>query len=171
MTETNETMIRDVTPGDADTVIEAAELSGLFSSEELGPLREQLDKALAGTTDRAEHWIARFDNAGKAIGAALFAEEMFTDRVWNLLFIGVRQDAQGSGVGSALLRYVEDRLRERDQRMLIIETTTGPEFENTRAFYRRHGYEHRGTIPDFYANGQDKIVFLKRLDGAGATHE
>ncbi|MEM9378959.1 MAG: GNAT family N-acetyltransferase [Planctomycetota bacterium] len=159
-------MIRDVTPADTETVLEAAEQSGLFSGEEIVSLREQLERALGGDSDRAEHWIADFDGNGTAIGAALYAEELFTDRVWNLLFIEVRRPAQGTGVGGSLLRFVEDRLRSDAQRMLLIETTVGPEFEGTQAFYRRNGYEHRGTIPDFYADGQDKIVFLKRLDGS-----
>lgn len=157
-------MIRDVTPSDADTVLEAAEQSGLFSAHELVVLRQQLLKALAGSSGREETWVAYFDNVGTAIGAALYAEEPFTDRVWNLLFIGVRRSAQGSGVGGELLRFVEDRLRARSQRILIIETTTGPELEGAHAFYRKHGYEHRGTIPDFYADGQDKIVFIKPLE-------
>lgn len=167
MPKTPKTMIRDVTTADADTVIEAAAESGLFSEEELEPLRAQLNKALENATDREERWIAHFDETGKAIGAALYAEEMFTDRVWNLLFIGVRRDAQGSGIGGKLLRCVEDRLQKLEQRMVLIETTVGPEFEATQAFYRKHGYEHRGTIPDFYADGQDKIAFLKRLAPAG----
>ena len=156
-------MIRDVETQDAGTTIDAAEASGLFSPEEIPVLRAQLETSLAGSSDRAEFWIADFDEDGRALGAAYCAEEKMTDRVWNLLFIGVRKERQREGVGARLLESVEKRLSSNSQRMLIIETTGGDEFEAARTFYGEHGYSQEGTVRDFYADGMDKIVFRKRL--------
>lgn len=127
-------------------------------------LRAQLERTLAGETERDEFWLADFDEHGRALGVAYCAAEVMTDRVWNLLFLGVRREAQGRGVGSALLTAVEERLRRSSQRMLIIETTVGKELESARSLYRKHGYREEATLTDFYADGAHKIVLTKRLD-------
>lgn len=141
----------------------AAEACGMFAPEELPMLREQLDRSLAGQSEREEFWLADFDDGGAAQGVAFCVEELMTDRVWNLLFIGVRQDRHRAGLGTALLESVEARLRSTGQRMLVIETTNGDEFERARAFYRKHGYTEEGTVRDFYADGAHKVVFRKLL--------
>ena len=99
----------------------------------------------------------------QARGVAFCVEEVLTDRVWNLLFIGVAEGMQNTGIGGRLLRHVEDRLRQDSQRMLVIETTNGPEFEGARAFYESHQYTEEGTVRDFYAEGAHKIAFRKVL--------
>ncbi len=75
----------------------------------------------------------------------------------------MRKELQHAGIGSALLASVELRLRESDQRMLVIETTNGSNFEDTRSFYRKHGYSEEGTVRNFYANGAHKIAFRRLL--------
>ena len=156
-----------MTSKDTATTLEAAEACGLFTPEELQTLRIQLEKTLSGTTERDEFWLADFDDHGRALGVAYCVAEMMTDRVWNLLFLGVRRDELRKGVGSALLQQVEQRLRESSQRMLIIETTGGEEFESARSLYRKHGYREQATLADFYAEGAHKIVLTKKLDEAG----
>ena len=75
-------MIREVTHRDVDTTLQAAEASGLFAPEEIPILRAQLERSLSGESDREEFWLADFDEAGTALGAAFCAEEPMTDRVW-----------------------------------------------------------------------------------------
>ena len=161
-------MIREVTHRDVDTTLQAAEASGLFAPEEIPILRAQLERSLSGESDREEFWLADFDEAGTALGAAFCAEEPMTDRVWNLLFLGVRRDRQSAGIGTALLQRVEERLRAASQRMLVIETTNGEEFEPARSFYERHGYDREGTVRDFYAQGMHKLCYRKLLETEAA---
>jgi RimJ/RimL family protein N-acetyltransferase len=48
--------------------------------------------------------------------------------------------------------------------MLLVETSGLPDFERTRAFYLKCGYEEEAHIRDFYATGEDKVVFRKVLN-------
>jgi ribosomal protein S18 acetylase RimI-like enzyme len=48
-------------------------------------------------------------------------------------------------------------------RVLLVETSGTPDFERTRAFYRKCGYEEEARIRDFYQAGADKIVYRKAL--------
>ena len=45
-----------------------------------------------------------------------------------------------------------------------METSGRPVYESTRAFYLAIGYEKIAIMPDFYARGDDKIVFMKRVE-------
>ena len=86
-----------------------------------------------------------------------------TDRTWELLMLMVQADCQGQGIGSRLLKAVEEELRTIHGRMLLIETSSIPEFERTRQFYRHLGYSESACVPDYYARGVGKVTFTKLL--------
>ena len=46
---------------------------------------------------------------------------------------------------------------------MLIETSSLPHYEPTCAFYRKHGYTLAARVADFYADGDDKLIFSKRL--------
>ena len=48
-------------------------------------------------------------------------------------------------------------------RQIYIETSSQPIYQPTQAFYTRAGYVLEATLKDFYAPGDDKLVFVKRL--------
>lgn len=85
-----------------------------------------------------------------------------TEQTWNLQLIAIRSDHQGKGRGGKLMRYVEETLKARGGRMLLVETLAS--FDRTRAFYIKCGYEEEARIRDFYTAGADKIVFRKILN-------
>ncbi|MEO1336731.1 MAG: GNAT family N-acetyltransferase [Myxococcota bacterium] len=89
-----------------------------------------------------------------------------TDRVWYLTMIVVSPSLQGTGVGRRLLNHVEHELREADQRLLLIETSGTPEYESSRAFYARGGYREVARVPDYFADGDDMVLFHKDLRAA-----
>lgn len=153
--------IRPAVSGDKASILALAETIGLVSGGELEQLDGMLTEYFDGDQDDGHHWIV--DDEGGVAGAAYYAPEMMTVGTWNLYFIAVRPDLQGNGRGSALLRHVERHLKHRGERILIIETSGTGSFDRTRAFYRKHGYDEEARIRDFYASGDDKIVFRKAL--------
>ena len=62
-----------------------------------------------------------------------------------------------------MLAYAEDKIKEAEGRLIVIETSSQPGYEKTRRFYLKHGYEAIARLPDFYAPGDDKIILQKRL--------
>jgi ribosomal protein S18 acetylase RimI-like enzyme len=109
-----------------------------------------------------EVWRVLLEDAVPA-ALAYCAPERMTDGTWNLLLIAVRADRQGQGLGGWLTREIEQGLATRGARILLVETSGLPEFDRTRAVYRRLGYAEEARIRDFYAAGEDKVVFRKRL--------
>ena len=99
----------------------------------------------------------------RAIGFCYARPEEMADAVWNMLAIAVLPGMQGQSFGSELVAALEARLREDGQRLLIVDTSGLPAFARTRAFYARLGYAEEARIRDFWAAGDDKVTFCKRL--------
>ena len=79
----------------------------------------------------------------------------------------MRPDYQGQGRGAALLRHVEEKLSLQGERLLLVETSGVDSFERTRRFYQGCGYEPEARIRDYYAPGDEKIIFRKVLTDPG----
>ena len=86
-----------------------------------------------------------------------------TEGTWNLYLIAVHPQHQGLGYGTSMMKYIEQLLSDRGERILLVETSGLDGFEKTRSFYRRCGYEEEARIREFYQAGEDKIVFRKSL--------
>ncbi len=154
-------MIRSATPDDKKALMAIADAVGLFSPQELSELRGMLSEYFDGNLGSNHFWIVYDD--GEPIGVAYYAPEPYTYGTWNLYFIAVHPDRQGEGCGAKLLQYLEQTLRARGERLLLVETSGLPNFERTREFYRKHGYEEEARIREFYKAGDDKIIFRKAL--------
>ena len=147
--------IRHATREDIGALGAIAEEAGLFPAD---MLPDMISPAFEGADDV---WLVA-ERDGAPDGFAFARPEQMTDRVWNLLAIGVHPSARGNGLGRRLLDAVEAGLP--DARMIIIETTQLPEQATARALYADAGYRHSAGIPDFFADGEDKIVFVKRVE-------
>jgi ribosomal protein S18 acetylase RimI-like enzyme len=100
---------------------------------------------------------------GQTLGFAYCEPERMTEGTHNLLAIAVSTDRQRNGIGSALIRYVENGVRDRSGRLLLVETSTDPDQDGARAFYLKDGFTEEARIRDFYAPGQTKVVFWKEV--------
>ena len=99
----------------------------------------------------------------QVIGLAYYKRELLTAGTWNLLCLAVSPEFQRIGVGSKLVAYVENELREGKERLLIIETSNLPDQDKARKLYKKLGYELEATIRDFWNAGEDKLVYRKML--------
>ena len=82
---------------------------------------------------------------------------------WILWWIVVDPAAQRLGIGRKLMQQVEAEVRKQKGRVIFIDTSSQPIYESTRGFYLRLGYEQDAVLRDFYAAGDDKVVFRKKL--------
>jgi Acetyltransferases len=101
--------------------------------------------------------------AGDLAGYACYGATPGTDRTYDLYWIVVHPDHQGSGAGSRLLDEVERRLRDREARMLVVETSSRTDYARTRSFYEHREYREYARLGDFYADGDDRVIYAKHL--------
>ncbi|MBC7891254.1 MAG: GNAT family N-acetyltransferase [Sphingobacteriaceae bacterium] len=150
--------IRPSTRTDVPALKSIIDEVGLFPSEMLDDMMADYFNNQPGTD---HFWLTDDDNG--PVGVAYYAPERLTEGTWNLYLIAIHSDRQEQGRGAALLRYVEQALREQGERLLLVETSGLPNFEYQRAFYRKCGYDEEARIRDFYQAGEDKVVFRKAL--------
>jgi ribosomal protein S18 acetylase RimI-like enzyme len=81
----------------------------------------------------------------------------------HIITIDVVAEARRTGVGSALLRAAEDRLRENRALTVALETAVN----NAAAirFYKNEGYFVEKTVRGYYSNQLDALVMTKSLVG------
>lgn len=154
----NPNTIRPTLPEDVPALKTLIDALGLFPGE-------MLDDMMAdyfSQPDSNHFWLTDHDENGP-VGVVYYAPERLTEGTWNLYLIAIQADQQGKGRGAAMMRYVEQALREGGERLLLVETSGLPSYEYQRAFYRRCGYTEEARIRDFYQAGEDKIVFWKTL--------
>ena len=148
--------IRDAVASDLNNLKQVIDSAELFPSELLDNM---IKPYFAGHADCL--WLTA--DVDEPSFVAYCAPEKMTDGTWNLYLVAVHADFQGKGIGRQVIHYVEERLKEREVRVLIIETSGLPEYEQTREFYRKCNYTEEARIRDFYEAGDDKIVFWKSL--------
>jgi ribosomal protein S18 acetylase RimI-like enzyme len=156
-------MIRKTTAHDAPALLAMLEKSGEFDAQGLDYVQATLDTYLAGESEAL--WFTADD--GEPVGVAYCAPEPASSGTWNLLMLWTRSDRHRQGHGSALVRQVEDTLRERGVRLLMVETSGRDDFAPARNFYERCGFKQEARVRDFYAQGDDKLIYTKpQLAGA-----
>lgn len=79
----------------------------------------------------------------------------------HVITIDVLPDARRFGIGSALLKAAEDRLRALLCTSVVLETAVNN--ASALAFYKRHHYFVVKTIPRYYPDGLDAFVLEKDL--------
>ena len=153
-------LIRHTVRDDLAALGAVVDATGLFPSEELeGMTRDFLEGD--GT---AGAWLTLDDDGPVAL--AYYAPERYTEGTWNVLAIAVHPENQGRGHGSALMGHIEETLAARGERVLLVETSGVPAFERTRAFYRGLDYDEEARIREYWAAGDDKVIFRKALGAA-----
>lgn len=86
-----------------------------------------------------------------------------TESSYDLYWIAVAPTSQGQGLGAAILRESERRAREAGATRMYVDTSGREQYRPTRAFYERMGYEVAAVLRDFFAPGDDKVIYVRRL--------
>ena len=173
-------------PDDRGRVAEILRSTALFRDEEVDVALEVFDEGVGAPPkskvtdprDDDEHRIIAsaiaatqpdylllgvYGDDDRLLGFAAYGPTPATDRTFDLYWIAVDRAAQGTGAGTMLLDTVEERLREHGARMLVIETSARNDYEATRGFYHRRGYEEAARVGAFYAPDDDRVILTKRF--------
>lgn len=156
-------MIRPTRFEDSPHLVAASESTQVFSAADIQALREVLDDYHATNYAEEGHRAISFEQDGRPIGFAYYAPASMTDRTWYLWWIVVSKQIQAKGLGGQLLAAVEEDIRAQNGRLLLLETSSLPEYELTRKFYLKNKFTVAAVLKDYYADGNDMVVFGKRL--------
>jgi ribosomal protein S18 acetylase RimI-like enzyme len=135
-----------------------ARRSGGFTRAEVAVCLSLLDEP-----DEYEVALAR-DASGSSVGFVIYGADPLAKGVWGIYWIATDRKVQRGGIGTALMRHVEERVRHRG-RMILIETSGQPAYASQRAFYEKNGYVEAARIRDFYKPGDDLVVYRRDIEG------
>jgi ribosomal protein S18 acetylase RimI-like enzyme len=152
-------ILRHLSPVDRDRIEEITRAVGVFRADEVPVALEVFDGAAAGSPD---YLALGAELDGCLAGWICWGPTPCTLGTFDLYWMAVDPAAQGAGVGSALVAEMERRLAG-IARLIVVETAGREDYAPTRAFYQARGYRAAAVIPDFYAPGDDQVVYVKWL--------
>ena len=158
-------MIRKIKQEEQEDLLAIAHKTGVFQEREVEELLgSTLSGYFAGELDEQHHILAIEDEVSqKAVGWSYFAPSFHAEGVWDVWWIGIEPSVHQKGYGSKLLLHIEKMLKEAAARLIIIETSSTEILAKARKFYPKLGYQQCGIIPNFYAEGDDKVIFAKNI--------
>lgn len=154
--------LRPPRPSDRGGVADIVHATGVFRPPEVDIALEVFD----GATTRPGvdyHALGAYDDADRLIGFACYGPTPGTEATWDLYWIAVDPGAHRRGVGRALMAACERAIADSGGRLVVVETSSRPDYGPTRAFYQALAYGATARIPDFYAPHDDLVVYTKRL--------
>ena len=151
--------LRPLAAADRRRIEEITRAVSVFRDDEVPVALEVFDGAVAGSPD----YVALGATVDEhLVGWICWGPTPCTLGTYDLYWMAVDPAAQAAGIGTALLREMEGRLAG-SARLIVVETAGRPDYRPTRAFYEARGYRKASVIPDFYAPGDDQVVYVKAL--------
>ncbi|NTU51547.1 MAG: GNAT family N-acetyltransferase [Candidatus Aminicenantes bacterium] len=154
-------MIRAMEARDRGPVLGLIRATGFFTDAEVGVAEELLDIYL-GKPDQKDYHVAVIENGEKGVaGYMTWGPTPLAEDAYDVYWMAVAPSEQGKGRGKELIRWLEDEVRRRDGRVILIETSSQPRYHGTRQFYIDLDYREVARVPDFYRAGDDRVIYAK----------
>jgi ribosomal-protein-alanine N-acetyltransferase len=129
--------------------------------------RDEIERGLpwSWTEDRVASSIRHPDTnvavAGERGGIAGFGIMLYRDEAAHLSLFCVKASLRRQGVGSAILRWLEDVARTAGARTIRLECRR--DNDAARNFYGEHGYHERAIARRYYQGREDAVQLEKFL--------
>lgn len=153
---------RGLEPADRGPIEALIRATGFFNPEEVEVALELVDDRLREGEGSHYRFLVG-EVGGQVAGYACWGPIPGTSASADLYWIVVHPHRQDEGIGAALLTAAEAWMAGEGRTRVYVETSTRAQYDGTRGFYRARGYAVAAELPDFYAPGDGKAVFLKVL--------
>ncbi len=152
----------DVLPGDSEAVRRLVVSTDVFSSIEVEVAVELVEDRLSRGAE-SDYKFLFADLEGRAVGYTCYGPIALTAASFDLYWIAVDKSLHGRSIGRLLLEETEELIRQAGGRQVYIETSNRHHYAATRGFYLRCGYRQEALLANFYAPGDDKVIYVKEL--------
>ncbi|MGA2465558.1 MAG: GNAT family N-acetyltransferase [Thermodesulfobacteriota bacterium] len=137
--------------------------SRVFTAEEIDIAIELIDTVLKDESQKDYKIDCMVDDQDQPVGYICYGPIPMTQGTFDLYWIVVDPNFQGKGIGSKLLDFLEEGVREKGGQMILADTSTIPQYEKTKNFYIQNGFQEVAKVPDYYYPGNDRVTFCKRI--------
>ncbi len=148
---------------DLETIRSIVIATEVFSEEEVAIAVELLEIFLNDPLQNDYEIFSYVDGEGAVQGYICIGPTPATVATYDLYWIAVDPRTHSKGIGTVLLNYVEDMLRQKGGRLLIAETSSTSKYDNTREFYERKKFQKLAHIKEYYKPNDDLVIYGKYL--------
>jgi ribosomal protein S18 acetylase RimI-like enzyme len=152
----------DVVQSDRVAVRALVERTGFFHCNEIDIAVELVDARLTDGVASGYEFIFA-DSADGLMGYACYGAIPCTTASFDLYWIAVDPRFQRQGVGRMLIEAVERQIAAKGGERIYIDTSGRDQYQPTRAFYERSGFRCEARLADFYAPGDDRVIYARSL--------
>jgi len=153
---------KTVVPTDIMTVTDILRSTGFFKSFEIEVAISLLeDRMKDGEGCKYQFYFLELE--GRTVAYACYGEIPCTIKNYDLYWLAVDNNFRGTGLGTLLLRKIEEEIKKHSGRGIYIDTSNKELYAPTIAFYKKNGYKQIAVFKDFYAINDNKAVFYKKL--------
>lgn len=150
-------------PDEAGAILAIARNVQVFDADEVATVGELLTAYIEQGAPRSGYHFLSCRADDRVVGFACYGPRALTHGTFDLFWIATDRQSQGRGVGRALVQQVAQEVKALGGRMVVAETSGRPDYAPTRRFYEACGYQRAATIADFYAPGDDLVIYVQRL--------
>lgn len=154
--------IRRMTADDKPAVIRILKATPEFLPPEVIVAEELIDAFLEDPT--SGYYIKVAETDSDIAGYICYGNTPLTEATWDIYWIAVSHALQGKGIGRILMQQAEEDISKMHGRLVVVETSGKAEYNKTRQFYDTLSYQKVCQIPDYYAPGDDLVMFVKRFE-------
>lgn len=150
-------------PRDRDRVLDLVRQTGMFTEAEVAVAEELIDIYLTDPRQKDYMVVVVENERGEPAGYLTWGPTPLAEDAYDLYWMAVSPAEQGRGYGKRLVDWLENEVKARRGRLVIIETSSQPKYLPTREFYIKLGYAEVARVPDFYRPGDDRVIYTKKF--------
>jgi acetoin utilization deacetylase AcuC-like enzyme/GNAT superfamily N-acetyltransferase len=137
--------------------------TGFFNAAEVDVAVELVTERLTKGVRSGYHFVLA-ERGSSLVAYACYGPIFGTQGSFDLYWIAVAPEEQGRGMGAQVYARAEAAMRRAGAKHVYADTSSSDRYAGTRGFYQRLGFEEQARLPDFYAQGDGKIVYVKALE-------
>jgi len=137
--------------------------TGFFYDHEIKVAVEIMELAYRKGENSSGYHFVIAENENKVLGFSCFGAAPCTVASYDLYWLAVYKDSMNRGLGGKILSHTESIISGKGGVNIWVETSSRSTYSPTRAFYKKKGYMIQAELPDFYAPGDNKVIFLKKV--------
>jgi ribosomal protein S18 acetylase RimI-like enzyme len=154
------TLRSEVKQTDPETIRMIVSSTGFFRDDEIPVAAELAEERLEkGAASGYEFLFAEI--AGETVAYSCFGLIPCTLHSYDLYWIATRLEYMNQGIGKYLLQETEKAIFRSGGHGIYVETSSKEQYAPTRAFYENNQYLLQARFENFYAPGDDKLVYVK----------
>jgi len=152
------------TPEEAARIVDFLFSEDSFDDTRHTPGEEEHFKTLPYRAMQGESvfWYVA-DESGKVIGINSVAENEQRTGGYDWNYIVVHREHRHGGIAASLIENMIGYLRQIGARYVVTYTCDLPPYEAIQRLFVRYGFRMAGRIPDYYYEGEDRLIYVRHL--------